>query len=130
MITLKKQLPARVKEERLAFAEKHINVSKEDLMRMVFIDEAKLPLAPRAQRVIAVKGEEVIEVDARAGRQNQESRPLEYILAVNPYIGIVHLSIISDKSDLKPGQAVHKVRAAASVFVFQGTTSFNWYASE
>ena len=125
MVTLKKQLPARVKAARLAFAEKHISVSKEDLMRMVFIDEAKLPLAPRAHRVIAVKGEEVIEVDPRAGRQSQESRPLEYILAVNPYIGIVHLSIISDKTELKPGQAVHKVRAAASVFFGQGTTSSN-----
>lgn len=109
LATLKIRLTNKLKAERLAFARKWADISVDDLMRIVFIDESKIGLSPRARRVLCRRGEEVILVDRRAGRTSLTSRPVEYILAVNGYVGIVHLSIVSDKQRYKPGQAVHQV---------------------
>lgn len=123
-ITLKRQLRDDQRAERLAFAQRFLNVTDEEMERWVFCDEAGQGLNPTAGSAIAEKYEEVLEEDPRAGRTGADARPLQYLLAVNARVGIVYSGVFKDKHSLKSTDTHHQVSFTQVLFC-HGSLSFN-----
>lgn len=82
-------------EERAKFAAAMLLEPPEWLHGMVWVDESSVPVDPQPQRVIGLKGHEILLTDKRKVTDVRKVPYIHYMLAVSWATGLVKMDILS-----------------------------------